>query len=172
MTNDKPDVTSVPEFDLGRYLGLWYEIGRLPLKYEDEDARDITAEYSLEDDGKVRVDNRCIDEEGEPAQAIGEAIPDEEHAGRLRVTFLPAALRWIPFTQADYWLLKIDDDYQHALVGTPNHKNLWLLARTPHIAPEVEDEHLAEAVRQGFDLAQWIRPEQSGSPVTDDQLDE
>ena len=172
MTNDKPDVTSVSNLDLGRYLGLWYEIGRLPLKYEDDDARDITAEYSLKEDGKVRVDNRCIDEEGEPVQAVGEAVPDEEHPGRLRVTFLPAALRWIPFTQADYWVLKIDDEYRRALVGTPDRKNLWLLARTPHVEPEVEDEYLAEAVRQGFDLAQWIRPEQSGSSMTDDQLEE
>lgn len=172
MTNEKPAVTSVPELNLERYLGLWYEIGRLPLKFEDDDARDITAEYSLQDDGKVRVDNRCIDEAGEPTQALGEAVPDDEHAGRLRVTFLPAALRWIPFTQADYWVLKIDADYRYALVGTPDHKNLWLLARNPHIGAEVVEEYLTEARRQGFDLAAWIRPEQSGSRVTDDQIDE
>ncbi|MDF1489540.1 lipocalin family protein [Tessaracoccus caeni] len=170
MMNDKPEVVSVPELDLARYLGLWYEVGRLPLKFEDEGARDITAEYSLQDDGKVRVDNRCIDEEGEPTQALGEAIPDEEHDGRLRVTFLPAALRWIPFTQADYWVLKIDDEYRHALVGTPDHKNLWLLNREPQISSDVEDDYLAEAVRQGFDLTDWIKPHQSGSRVTEDML--
>lgn len=170
MMNDKPEVVSVPELDLARYLGLWYEVGRLPLKFEDEGARDITAEYSLHDDGKVRVDNRCIDEEGEPTQAVGEAIPDEEYDGRLRVTFLPAALRWIPFTQADYWVLKIDDEYRHALVGTPDHKNLWLLSREPQISSDVEDDYLAEAVRQGFDLTDWIKPHQSGSRVTEDML--
>lgn len=172
MTNDTPDVTSVPDLDLERYAGLWYEIGRLPLKFEDEGARDVTAEYSLQDDGTVRVDNRCIDEEGEPTQALGEAMPDGDHPGRLRVTFLPTALRWIPFTQADYWVLAIDDEYRHALVGTPDHKNLWLLSRTPHVAPGVEGDYLAEATRQGFDLAEWIRPVQSGARVTDDLLDD
>lgn len=41
------DVTSVKDFDLDRYLGHWFEIGRRPLRFEDEDAQDITADYSL-----------------------------------------------------------------------------------------------------------------------------
>lgn len=164
------EVVSVSQLDLERYLGLWFEIGRLPLKFEDEDARDVTAEYSLQDDGHVQVDNRCLNEQGEPTQALGRAVPDADHPGRLRVSFLPAALRWIPFTEADYWVLKIDPDYRHALVGTPAHKHLWLLAREAGISAETEAEFLAEARRQGFALDQWIRPEQSGVRVTDDQL--
>ena len=53
-------VTTVPRVDLGRYLGRWFEICRLPLKWEDETASDITASYALNDDGKIRVDNRCF----------------------------------------------------------------------------------------------------------------
>lgn len=171
MNGEQPaEVTSVEELDLSRYLGLWFEIGRLPLKFEDDGARDITAEYSLQEDGTVKVDNRCINEEGEPTQALGQAVPDDQHAGRLKVTFLPAALRWIPFTQADYWVLKIDDGYRHALVGTPDHENLWLLAREPQVDAGTEAEFLAEATRQGFELGRWIRPEQSGRPVDDAQL--
>lgn len=170
--SEHPEVTSVEQLDLARYLGLWFEIGRLPLKFEDEGARDVTAEYSLQDDGTVKVDNRCLNEDGEPTQALGQAVPDPEHAGRLKVTFLPAALRWIPFTQADYWVLKIDADYRYALVGTPDHKNLWLLAREPQVDAGTETEYLAEARRQGFDLDQWIRPEQSGRKVDDAQLDD
>ncbi len=171
MNGEQPaEVTSVEELDLSRYLGLWFEIGRLPLKFEDDGARDITAEYSLQEDGTVKVDNRCINEEGEPTQALGRAVPDDQHAGRLKVTFLPAALRWIPFTQADYWVLKIDDGYRHALVGTPDHENLWLLAREPQVDAGTEAEFLAEATRQGFELGRWTRPEQSGRPVDDAQL--
>src|SRR5690606_35739673 len=112
------EVRSVAALDLLRYLGLWYEIGRLPLRFEADDARDVTAEYSLNDDGTVQVDNRCLDEDGKPTQALGQAVPDEEHPGRLRVTFLPEGLRWIPFTRADYWVLRVDEEYRHALVGT------------------------------------------------------
>ncbi|MFT4135237.1 lipocalin family protein [Microbacterium sp.] len=159
------DVHSVPDFDLARYLGLWFEVGRLPLRFEDDGAVDVTAEYSLNEGGTITVDNRCIDEKGEPTQAVGEAVPDEEHAGRLRVSFLPQGLRWIPFTRADYWVLKVDDEYRHALVGTPDREHLWLLSREPRIADDVEAKFLAEAERQGYDLEAWIRPAQSGVVV-------
>jgi len=163
-------VNSVGSLDLNRYSGLWYEIGRLPLKWEDADASDITAEYTPEDDGSVRVDNRCIDKRGAPSQAIGRATPVNGQAGRLEVSFLPEFLRWIPFTKGDYWVLKIDDAYTVALVGTPDHKNLWLLAREPRIDRGTEAAYLDEATRQGFDLEKWIRPRQSGGRVTDDLL--
>ena len=166
----KPEVRSVDDLDLQRYLGLWYEIGRLPMRFEDDDASDVTAEYSLNDDGNVKVDNRCLDEERQPTQALGEAVPDPEHPGRLRVSFLPEGLRWIPFTRADYWVLRIDEHYRHALVGTPDHKYLWLLAREPRIDSAIEHEYLAEAERQGYELARWIRTPQSGERVTDEQL--
>lgn len=158
-------VHSVETFDLQKYLGLWYEIGRLPLKYEDDTATDVTAEYSLDDDGTVKVDNRCLDENGEPTQALGQGIPDEEHPGRLEVTFLPEGLRWIPFTKADYWVLKIDPDYRHALVGTPDHKYLWLLSRESRIDDETRSAYLAEARAQGYDLEPWIEAAQSGRRV-------
>ena len=159
------EVRSVPTVDLGRYLGLWFEVGRLPLRFEDAGATDVTAEYSLNDDGTVRVDNRCRDENGEPTQAIGEAVPDPEHLGRLRVSFLPEGLRWIPFTRADYWILRVDEDYRHALVGTPDHRYLWLLAREAWISADVEQDFLQTARDQGFELDGWIRAVQSGSVV-------
>jgi apolipoprotein D and lipocalin family protein len=90
---------------------------------------------------------------------------------RLQVTFLPQFLRWIPFTTGDYWVLKIDDAYSVALVGTPDQKNLWLLAREPRIEDATKAAYLAEATRQGFDLEKWITPRQSGRRVTDDLLE-
>ncbi len=80
-----PVVTSIGSLDLDRYCGLWYEIGRLPLRWEDADAADITANYTLEDDGSVRVDNRCIDKSGAPSQAIGRATPVNGRPGQFHV---------------------------------------------------------------------------------------
>ncbi|HEV2503739.1 MAG TPA: lipocalin family protein [Mesorhizobium sp.] len=164
------DVTAVPMLDLKRYLGRWYEICRQPIKWEDEAATDITATYSLSDDGKVRVDNRCFDKEGKPARALGEATPVDGSNSRLKVTFLPKSLRWLPFTSGDYWVLKLDPGYDVALVGTPNHKYLWLLARAPSLPQETRDEYLAEAKRQGFKLAGLIMPQHTGREVTDAML--
>ena len=163
-------VTSVESLDIERYCGLWYELGRLPLRWEDADAADITASYSLEDDGSIRVDNRCLDKRGAPSQAIGRATPLSGRPGQLEVSFVPGFLRWIPFTKGDYWVLKIDKGYTVALVGSPDRKYLWLLAREPRIDEATKTAYLAEATRQGFDLEGWITPKQSGGRVTDDLL--
>ncbi|HLS64006.1 MAG TPA: lipocalin family protein [Ruania sp.] len=166
------DVTAVDHLDLERYLGLWYEIARLPMRYEDDAASNVTAAYALNEDGSIQVDNRCFDADGEPTQALGRATPAGGSPAQLEVTFLPELLRWIPFTKGDYWVLKLDEQYQHALVGTPDRANLWFLARTPRVESPTEQEFLAEATRQGFDLDHLIRPRQDGGRVTDDLLTE
>lgn len=164
------EVTTIPALDLNRYLGRWHEICRLPLRWEDEAATDITATYSLNEDGKIRVDNRCFDKDGKPTRALGEATPVDRTNARLKVTFLPKGLRWLPFTDGDYWVLKLDPDYQVSLVGTPNRKHLWLLARDVSLPPEIVDAYLSEARHQGFDLAELITPQHTGRFVTDDML--
>src|SRR5690606_12680221 len=123
----------------------WYEICRLPLKYEDRTATDITAHYSLNESGTVRVDNRCFDEDSKPTQSIGEATPVDDAKSRLKVTFLPEFIRWLPFTSGDYWVLKLADDYSVSLVGTPDRKYLWLLSRAPNLDQRVKEEFLSEA---------------------------
>lgn len=160
-------VTSVPYVDLDRYLGRWYEVARLPLKWEDPKATDITATYSLNDSGTVRVDNRCFDEEGKASQSVGEASVQNDGNSQLKVSFLPEFIRWLPFTSGDYWILKLDSDYQHALVGTPDHKNLWLLSRSSHIDDAVKAAYLQEALSQGYDLEHLIVPRHTGREVTD-----
>ena len=169
---DRQNVTAVPSLDLSRYLGKWYELCRLPIEYEDETATDITAHYSLNENGTIRVDNRCFDEHGKPSQAIGEASPVDERKSRLKVSFLPKFTRWIPFTRADYWVLKLDRDYRVALVGTPDRQYLWLLARSADLPQETREEYLAEARRQGFDLAGLIVPRHTGCEVTDAMLED
>lgn len=59
------ELATVPSLDLNRYLGTWYEIARLPIHFEDADCTDVSAHYTLEDDGSVRVQNRCLTAEGE-----------------------------------------------------------------------------------------------------------
>ena len=166
------EVVPVPHIDLERYLGTWFEICRLPLKWEDAEASDITATYSLGPDGKIGVENRCIDKDGQPDRAVGVAIAQDETHAKLKVSFLPQYLRWIPFTEGDYWVLAIAPDYSVALVGTPDRKHLWLLARHPALPTEVVDNYLAAARTQGFDLDALITPRQSGERVPDTAFDD
>jgi apolipoprotein D and lipocalin family protein len=164
------DVTAVPSVDLNRYLGRWYEICRLPLRWEDETATDITATYALNEAGNVRVDNRCFDAEGKPSQAIGEAVPVDGAKSRLKVTFLPEYIRWLPGGRGDYWILKLDPEYRTALVGSPDRKYLWVLSRTPSVDEGTLQDYLSEARRQGFDLSHLITPRHTRREVTDEML--
>ncbi len=162
-THDEP--ATVASIDLPRYLGTWFEIARLPMRHEPEDFTDITAHYSLQDDGKVRVRNRALDGKGELQESIGQASAVDDSNSKLEVTFLPAGLRWIPFTKGDYWILRIDPDYTTALVGSPDHKYLWLLARQPALDDATMQDYLAHARAQGYDLADLVHTPHTGHPT-------
>ena len=159
------EVITVEHVELPRYLGTWYEIARKPMRFEDATARDITATYALEAAGAVRVLNSCLDEDGKVDASIGQARPVDASNAKLEVTFLPQGLRWIPFTKGDYWVIKIDADYSVALVGEPDRKYLWLLARHPHLDEATRNHYLAFAQAQGYDLAELIHTPNTGRPT-------
>lgn len=157
-----PSPSTQVHVDLQRYLGLWYEIARKPMRHEDAGARDITATYSLDDSGAVRVINACLNAGGEVEISEGVATPTDPSNARLEVSFLPQGLRWIPFTKGDYWILRVDSDYQTALVGDPDRKYLWLLHRQPGMDAANRAAWLEEARQQGYALDDLIYPQQSG----------
>ena len=161
---DLPDLKTVSDLKLPRYLGTWYEIARLPMRHEPEACTDVSANYSLKDNGNVRVHNRCR-MAGEIEEAVGEATVVDNDSARLAVSFLPKGLRWLPFTKGDYWVIQIAPDYSVSLVGSPDRKYLWLLARTPNLDRTVQDHYLAAARLQGFDLTDLIHTPHTGNPT-------
>ncbi len=157
-----PTPSTEVHVDLQRYLGNWYEIARKPMRHEDASARDITATYSLDESGAVCVVNACLNAEGEVEVSTGLATPIDASNARLEVSFLPQGLRWIPFTRGDYWILRVDADYQTALVGDPERKYLWLLHRQPKMDDATKAAWLDVARAQGYTLDDLIYPQQSG----------
>ena len=161
---DQPPLPTVPALDLPRYLGTWYEIDRLPMRHEPEDATDVSAHYTLDDDGSIRVRNRCL-RDGELVEAIGQAKPIDASNSRLEVSFLPEGLRWIPFTKGDYWVILVDGGYTAALVGSPDRKYLWLLSREPRMDEITRQHYIAYARQQGFDVDRMIHTPHTGHPT-------
>ena len=158
--SDQP-LKTVNQLELQRYLGTWYEIARLPMRHEPDGCSDVSAHYTLKDNGRIRVQNRCIlgDQEME---SIGEAIPLDPSNARLEVSFLPEGLRWIPFTKGDYWIIRVAPDYSVALVGSPDRRFLWLLARDPALDATVQQQYLDYAQLQGFELGPLIHTPHTG----------
>ncbi|MGD2121976.1 MAG: lipocalin family protein [Gemmatimonadota bacterium] len=119
--------------DLERYAGLWYEIARVPNGFQDQCVRNVTAEYVLREDGRIDVINRCEKEDGSQDESKGLArIEDERSNAHLKVSFF-SILGWRPIW-GDYLVMGLGDDYEYALVGTPDRKFGWILARQPRLS--------------------------------------
>ena len=156
---EKEPLRVVPSVDLPRYAGLWYEVARLPNRFEEKCAGDVTAEYTLQGADRLKVVNRCRKKDGNRTEAVGEAKPADKDGpnSRLKVRFAPGFLSFLPFVWGDYQIIELAPDYTYAAVGSPDRKYLWLLSRTPQM-DEATYQRLAEAARaQGFDVSKLIR---------------
>lgn len=143
-------VKPVDNFDVDRYLGRWYEIARLDHSFE-RGLDQVTADYSLREDGGVKVINRGFSsEKNEWNEAEGKAyFVADKNKGHLKVSFFG------PFYGA-YVVFVLDKDYQYALVSGPDTSYLWILARAPQLDKTTQEKLIATAASAGFDTSKLI----------------
>lgn len=149
--NTIPDgAKAVSPFEKEKYLGKWYEIARLDFRFE-KDLNNTTAEYSLNENGTIKVDNRGYNTvKRKWVRSVGKAkFVGDENIAMLKVSFFG------PF-YAGYNVLAIDPDYQYALVAGDQLKYLWILARETHIPDAIKSEYLKLAESIGFNTEDLI----------------
>ncbi|MCL1088559.1 lipocalin family protein [Shewanella profunda] len=154
------NVQPVSDFELNRYLGKWYEIARLDHSFE-RGLNQVTAEYSLKDDGGVMVINRGFSpSKNEWKEAEGKAyFVNGDSEGYLKVSFFG------PF-YGSYVVFELDhENYQYAFISGPDTGYLWLLAKTPTVSPEVIQQFIKMAKAKGFDTDSLIYVEQKSAEV-------
>ncbi|MDF2153461.1 lipocalin family protein [Vibrio sp. CAU 1672] len=152
----KPDsVEPVENFELSPYLGKWYEIARLDHSFE-RGLSQVSAVYQPLPDGGIKVLNRGYSEEEQQwSQAEGKAhFVAGESTGHLKVSFFG------PF-YSSYVIFELGEEYDYAFVSGYNHDYLWLLSRTPQVAPALLERFKAVATEKGFDLTSLIMVEQA-----------
>jgi len=144
----------VPSVDLQRYAGLWYQVARYPHSFQRKPCGDSTAEYTLQEDGKISVLNVCWKDAygGEINQRVrAVAKPVSETGNMLRVIFFGVF-------PASYLIIELDDeDYQWAAVTVPKKNLLWILSRTPSLDSEMYQQIVDSLVEKGFDESQIIK---------------
>ena len=143
-----PELRVVPQVDIERYLGKWYEIALYPNWFERGCYRS-TAFYEKLDDGQIKVVNRCrmYGSDGELNEAIGKAkIIDKRTNAKLKVQFF-----W-PF-KGDYWIIDLDKDYQYAVVSEPARQYLWILSRSPKMDNQTLEKLKNKIREKGFNLS-------------------
>ncbi len=146
---------TVEHVDLERYTGTWYEIAKLPNRFQKKCAFGTTANYTLMDNGSIRVINRCYKENGQEIDAKGQArIVDSQSNAKLQVSFV--RFFWRNWFWGDYWIIGLDDNYQWAIVGHPEREYGWILARTPQINDEIRQQIDAILTDQGYNPDDFV----------------
>lgn len=147
-------VKPVNDFELNKYLGKWYEIARLDHSFERGLSK-VTADYSLREDGGVRVINRGFsNKKNEWEEAEGKAyFVNEQDQGYLKVAFFG------PF-YGSYVVFELDkQNYQYAFITGPDTSYLWFLSRTPSVSEKLYGEFIERAGQLGFATENVIRVE-------------
>lgn len=141
---------AVCPFDIEKYMGKWFEIARMDYKYE-QGLSHVTAEYSLKDNGMIKVVNKGFNElTGEWEEAKGKAkFANDPEVGQLRVSFFG------PF-YSGYNVVAIDPDYHYALVAGENLDLLWILSRSLDVPEEIKDYFLEKADLIGYKIENLI----------------
>lgn len=147
-----PPLEVVPQVDLNRYIGKWYEIASFP-QFFTANCVASTAEYSLLANGDVKVDNKCHDKtiNGPIRSVMGRAwVVDKTTNAKLNVQFF-----W-PFW-GRYWVIDLGKNYEYAVVGHPNRDFLWILSRTPQMDTATFQKILDRLKLQHYNIEKLIK---------------
>lgn len=142
--------TAVSPFDKDAYLGKWYEIARFDFKFE-RNLNNTTAEYSLNENGTIRVFNQGYDTlKKKWKEAEGKAkFVGSDLTAQLKVSFFG------PF-YSGYNVIAIDKEYKYALVAGESLNYMWILSRETTIPDSIKQNYLKIAEEAGYDTTQLI----------------
>ncbi len=156
------EVKTVPQVDLKRYSGKWFEIARYPNNFQKKCVGNTTATYTIKDEDAIEVLNQCVKKDGTIDDAKGKAkIVDTKTNAKLEVRFAPGFLSFLSSVWGDYWIIDLDDNYQYAAVGDPKREYFWILSRTPKMSDAVYQNILRRAEKMGFKPGQVVKTPQN-----------
>ena len=148
----KAPLPTVEKVNIDKYLGTWYEIARYEHFFE-KGCSDISATYSLRDNGEIDVLNRCT-KDGKLSEAKGIAYATDKTNAKLKVSFFR------PF-YGNYWVLMLDEKYQYAVIGEPSREYFWILSRTKTLDEDIKKKILLEMPKLGYQENMLIWPQHS-----------
>jgi apolipoprotein D and lipocalin family protein len=158
LRNETAAPKTMDSVNIERYQGVWHEIARLPNWFQRK-CRQSTATYRIIEPGKISVENECIAADGSRQAIRGTAtVVDPQTNAKLEVVFDTWFFRLLGgLIKGKYWIFFVDDDYQTAVVGTPDRHYLWVLARTPALPEARYQELVSLAGKLGFKTEDLIR---------------
>lgn len=162
-----PPVQSVAQVDLQRFAGQWFDLAHLPNRLQANCVSDTTATYQPQPDGSLEVVSRCRESlekwnvvEGRAFRAEGDTS-----GARLKVTFLPSWLQWIPLGRGDYWVVMLDPDYRYAVLSEPSKKHIWILSRTQTLDPAIYKSIIDSLRATGYPVERLVKTPHQPAPA-------
>jgi apolipoprotein D and lipocalin family protein len=151
--NATPTNINPVKFDLEKYLGTWYEIARYKDHWFEKDLEEVTAKYTKNPDGSVKVENSGTNKKGKREIKIGKAkFVNDPTTGHLKVSFFG------PF-YGSYVIFHLEEDYSVALITSDKkEKYCWILSRTPELSPEKLEKYMKILEDKGFDTNKLYLP--------------
>lgn len=154
------ELETVKFVDLKKYVGMWYEIEKIPNRFQDQCDKNTTATYALLPDGSISVINRCTEADGSEDSAEGLArVVDTTSNSKLEVSFV-SLFGWHLFW-GDYWIIGLEENYQYVVVGTPSRKYGWILSRQPSMSESQLEQAHDILRRQGYDPDMFVLSKQT-----------
>lgn len=155
-----------PNLDLRKYAGLWYEYARLPNGYQVDCTGEVTADYTVAEDDTLSVLFRCENAACEVFSARAEMRPsrrfDPVDNAKLEIRFSSDWLSGPSSVWRDHWVLYVDEGYQHAMIGTPDRRCLWMLGRSRVPDRPALQAMLRYAAQLGFKVNRVLRTGETG----------
>lgn len=148
-------LVAVTSFDVERYMGRWYEIGRLDNSYE-RGLSNVSAEYRLLPDGKIEVTNRGFNSRRNSwSEVAGRAWFEGKNkdVGSLKISFGSPL-------NGTYNILLLDTQYRYAMVSSTDRDDLWILSRETQLDKAIVDSLVAKAKEWGYPTANLLFVEQ------------
>jgi apolipoprotein D and lipocalin family protein len=148
---ENKELEVVPNLDLHKFQGTWYEIAHNPW-FPEKDCFAMIAHYKLTEDSQIKVTNICRKNgfDGEISKVSGKAwLVDPKMNSKWEVQFI-----W-PFS-LDYWVIELDENYNYAVIGEPERENLWILSRKPIMGKDLLSRIIENTKSKGYDLSNLI----------------
>lgn len=154
----------LPRVEPQRMAGTWYELARLPDNLDRGCASDTTDHYAAQPDGTFTITSSCRTPTGRLETDVGRAWPtgeDRHNAARMKVSFMPRGLQWLPLKRSEWWVVMLDPADRFAVVSEPTGRHLKVLARSPALPAEQLGRIVDRLAADGYPARKLVLTKQS-----------
>lgn len=154
------DQQTVEGFDVKRYMGDWNVIAVIPTPF---DGLNNPVEHYTWNEKEERVDVRYTFNQGTvngPEKCIPQKAFVTSKSSEWKIKF-----PYVPFIRGTYLVLDINESYSEVVVGVPNKKYAWIMARAMTMPRENLEKHTRKLASLGYDISKLKYPVHQRSEV-------